>query len=112
MTDWRVQARLEAYSKNLIVFPRRTNAKKAKAGDATKEQIKLAQQFTGSIQPVNNTLPVVEYATLDKKAVAGQAFRALRVARSDAKYVGVREKRAKDKQEKAKVEAAKAEAGK
>jgi len=108
------KARLEAYSKNLIVFPRRTSGKKlkAKAGDATKEQISQAQQFTGKIQPIVKAAPVVEYAALDKKAVAGAAYRALRVARSDAKYVGAREKRAKEKSEKAKVDAAKAEAGK
>ncbi|KAI0544960.1 ribosomal protein L13e [Xylaria curta] len=95
-------ARLKAYKERLIVFPRK-GAKHPKAGDS--KDIDLSK--TQTISSISASLPIIpigEGVTEIKKSdmpkpIEGGAFVALRKARSDARLVGVREKRAKDKAE-------------
>ncbi|TGJ86574.1 hypothetical protein E0Z10_g2203 [Xylaria hypoxylon] len=95
-------ARLKAYKERLIVFPRK-GAKHPKAGDS--KDIDLSS--TQTVSNVNASLPIIpvaegvsEIKKSDMPApIEGGAFAALRKARSDARLVGVREKRAKDKAE-------------
>lgn len=96
--------RLKAYKARLILLPRG----KAKKGETKFSE--LAKVDTSStvaaVLPITRSVPGV---TEIKKsampaAVEGGAYRKLRIARSDARLVGVREKRAK---EKAEAEAAK-----
>lgn len=104
-------ARLQEYKKRLIVFPRR--AGKPKEGDASASEVKAAKNGQGvvskiqgaqptrrGLMPVENKVEVLEGKTADYEAEEG-AFRRLREARSEARLVGVREKRAKAKAEEA-----------
>merc|ERR1712137_529029 len=95
--------RLKTYKANLVVFPRRT--KKTKSGDASAEDISKAVALQGAVQPLVKPSPRQKAVKVDPKGAS--AYAQMRIARSDAKYVGVREKRAKEKEEKAKAEAAK-----
>merc|ERR1711968_133171 len=81
--------RLKTYKANLVVFPRRS--KKVKAGDASAEDLSKATAVVGAVQPLVKASPRQKAVKVDK----------------NAKYAGVREKRAKDKAEKAKAEEAK-----
>lgn len=95
-------ARLKAYKERLIVFPRK-GAKHPKAGDSKDIDLSSTQTISniGAALPI---IPVGSGVTEIKKsdmpaAIEGGAFKALRKARSDARLVGAREKRAKDKAE-------------
>jgi large subunit ribosomal protein L13e len=89
--------RLKEYKTKLVLFPR--NLKKPKAGEATKEQKAKAQQQIGDVLPYHAPaakLQTVKAKDLDAKV---SAYATLRKARSDARLVGVREKRKKQKAE-------------
>ncbi|KAK3401816.1 ribosomal protein L13e-domain-containing protein [Sordaria brevicollis] len=91
--------RLKAYKARLVVFPRKSN--KPKKADTPKDQqagetIKSVAAAFGVESPVASGFKEINKSELPSN-VEGGAFRALRKARSDAKLVGVREKRAKDK---------------
>ncbi|KAK3375866.1 ribosomal protein L13e-domain-containing protein [Lasiosphaeria ovina] len=93
--------RLKAYKARLIVFPRKTN--KPKKTDTPKD--KQTGETTQSIRSAFGVVDAITagFSEIKKsdlpKNVEGGAYKALRKARSDARYVGVREKRAKDKAE-------------
>ena len=101
--------RLKAYRARLIVFPRRSG--KSKAGDASKEQLSSLKEHDGhTVKKIAKVLGVVD--TSKKEAVrevnraemgegTKDAYRVLRDKRSEARLVGVREKRAKVKAEEA-----------
>ncbi|KNC85477.1 50S ribosomal protein L13e [Sphaeroforma arctica JP610] len=97
--------RLKEYNERLIVFPKR--AGKAKKGDASAEDIKAASQLTGAIIPVTQQHKREKARAITEEEKNFNAFYTLRMARANAKYVGVREKRAI-----AKAEAAAAAANK
>ncbi|TIC90967.1 60S ribosomal protein L13-2 [Colletotrichum higginsianum] len=90
-------ARLKAYKERLVVFPRRSN--KVKQGDS---KVDLAN--TETVQNLANALPIEKVASgfseISKsdvpKAIEGGAYRKLRLARSEARNLGKREKRARD----------------
>jgi large subunit ribosomal protein L13e len=90
--------RLQEYRKRLILFPRRNG--KVKQGDASKEEVKSAQE--NAVKSLQISLPITNKPVVEEGKIADykgeeNAFRKLRVARSDARLVGVREKRAKAK---------------
>merc|ERR1712224_63570 len=95
--------RLKTYKANLVVFPRRS--KKVKSGDASAEDLSKAVALKGAVQPLVKPSPRQKAVKVDPKAKS--AYVTMRIARSDAKYVGVRAKRAQEKIEKEKAEAAK-----
>lgn len=92
--------RLEAYKARLVVFPRK--AGKVKAGDAA-DANKDADRVHGSVQkafPIPKGASVLE----EPRAVSAEekefnAFRTLRLARSDARLVGVRAERKRKAEE-------------
>jgi len=87
--------RLKEYKSKLVVFPR--DPKKPKAGDATAEQQAAVSQLTGEVLPIKerqHKLETVKLSTLDANA---SAYTALRKARSDARLIGIRKKRAEEK---------------
>ena len=99
-------ARLKEYQSRLILFPRKSGAHKK--GDASKEEIAGAKGKT--TQSTNSVLPIINDAEQNaireiKKSEMPKgeenAYRKLRMARSDARLVGVREKRAKAKADEA-----------
>ena len=98
--------RLKAYRARLILFPRKPG--QHKKGDASKEEVAAAHKGENLAKRSHHVLPVenvgLEEAVSEmKKGDMGEgtkdAYRVLRQARSDARLVGVREKRAKAKAE-------------
>ena len=90
----------------LILFPRR--AGKHKQGDADKEALKAHKESGTAVASLGKELLIenVELAqaigsvkTSELPTQEGSVYRKLRDARSDARLVGVREKRAKAKAE-------------
>ncbi|KAK2798128.1 hypothetical protein FQN50_008939 [Emmonsiellopsis sp. PD_5] len=99
-------ARLKAYKARLILFPRRGGQHKKL--DSTPEEIKAAQE--GFAKSIDSLLPITnvsraeaisEISKSDLPAGEAGAYRRLRDARSEARLVGVREKRAKAKADEA-----------
>ncbi|KAI4132289.1 MAG: hypothetical protein LQ338_000750 [Usnochroma carphineum] len=100
--------RLKAYHARLILFPRRSG--QHKKGDSSKEEIgehtkegKITRKI-GSVLPIENITreeAIGEVSRSDMPEGTENAYRKLREARSEARLVGVREKRAKAKAEEA-----------
>jgi large subunit ribosomal protein L13e len=97
--------RLKEYQARLIVFPRKSN--KPKKTDTPKDQqtAETTQSIRGSFgveQPIAAGFSEIAKSELPKN-VEGGAYKQLRKARSDARYQGAREKRARDKAEEEKA---------
>ncbi|KAF1829609.1 60S ribosomal protein L13 [Decorospora gaudefroyi] len=96
--------RLQEYRKHLILFPRRNG--KTKNGDASAEDVKAAKSAENLVRSTTAILPIknvreFEEGPIGKYEATENAYRKLRDARSEARLVGVREKRAKAKAEEA-----------
>merc|ERR1712137_608308 len=96
--------RLQEYRKRLILFPRRNG--KTKQGDASAEDVKAAKSADNLVQSTAAALPIKNVIQLEEGPIGNyeateNAYRKLRDARSEARLVGVREKRAKAKAEEA-----------
>lgn len=96
--------RLQEYRKRLILFPRRNG--KTKSGDASAEDVKAAKSADNLVQSTAAALPIKNVVQLEEGPIGNyeateNAYRKLRDARSEARLVGVREKRAKAKAEEA-----------
>ena len=98
--------RLKAYQGRLILFPK--NAKKPKKGDASAEEVKAAKEagHKEHVKHISSAQPIVHKPKVTEGKVADyqsedKAYRKLRDSRSEARLVGVREKRAKAKAEEA-----------
>ncbi|EFY89205.1 60S ribosomal protein L13 [Metarhizium acridum CQMa 102] len=93
-------ARLKAYKERLILLPRKSNA--PKKGD-TKTDLSKVNKATSisSVLPIAPTdIAVKEIKKSEMpKPIDGGAYTALRMARSNKRYQGAREKRARDKAE-------------
>ena len=90
----------------MILFPR--NAGQPKKGDASKEDVTHAKQGDKVLSSLKDGLPFEHLApgiSEVKVSAMGKGdqdvYRRLRIARSDARLVGVREKRAKAKADEA-----------
>lgn len=80
------------------MFPRK--AGKPKNGDSDAATIKEALQTkTAAVFPVVQTATETEPRIITEEQKSFNAYTTLRLARSNAKYVGIREKRAKQKDE-------------
>ncbi|EFR04315.1 hypothetical protein MGYG_07322 [Nannizzia gypsea CBS 118893] len=99
-------ARLKAYKARLILFPRKSG--QFKKLDSSAEEIKAAKE--GLAKTISSVLPVTDPARenaiseikkSDLPKGEENAYRRMRIARSDARLVGVRAKRAKAKAEEA-----------
>ncbi|CAD6566308.1 MAG: 60S ribosomal protein L13 [Alectoria sarmentosa] len=94
-------ARLKAYRERLILFPRRSGQHKKL--DSSKEDIEAYNNGEKETAHKVNDVPSMEDAIgeVSTSDMQGEeaAYRKLRDARSDARLVGVREKRAKAKAE-------------
>jgi large subunit ribosomal protein L13e len=96
--------RLKDYRKRLILFPRR--AGKQKKGDGSAEEVKAARQQKDTVSLLHTSLPITNVVKIAEGKIADHkptenAYKTLRGARSDARLVGVRDKRAKAKAEEA-----------
>ncbi|KAJ6439757.1 60S ribosomal protein L13 [Purpureocillium lavendulum] len=84
-------ARLKAYKERLILLPRRSNAPR---------RVEKATSVSAILPIAPTDLAVKEIKKSEMPApIEGGAYRKLRVARSNARYQGAREKRARDKAE-------------
>ncbi|KAF2097646.1 60S ribosomal protein L13 [Rhizodiscina lignyota] len=96
--------RLNEYKGRLILFPRRVG--KTKSGDASVDDVKAAKsgenilRHTGTALPITNAVRITEGNVKDYPSEEN-AYKKLRIAKSDARLVGVREKRSKAKAEEA-----------
>jgi large subunit ribosomal protein L13e len=93
-------ARLQEYKTKLILFPRK--AGKQKKGDASEAEIKAATQQLSVAAAFPITQPTTETGStraISEESKNFEAYKTLRKARSDARYAGMREKRAREKAE-------------
>merc|ERR1711923_321142 len=90
--------RLKEYRSKLILFPRKEG--KAKKGDATPEEIKMAKQLSGDLLPIEKTFKPEKARVPTEDEKKHQAFVALRQARTNAKLLGKREKKKREEAEK------------
>jgi large subunit ribosomal protein L13e len=98
--------RLKAYRARLILFPRR--AGQHKKDDASKEDVSAANKAE-HVKHTKIALPIVNVESGIKEIkkddmpepVEGGAYKKLREARSEARLIGKREKRAKEKADEA-----------
>ncbi|KAF2814274.1 ribosomal protein L13e [Mytilinidion resinicola] len=91
--------RLQEYKKRLILFPRRHG--KTKTGDASAEDVKAAKKgdtlsSIASVLPIKNVIEFTE-AKIGSVEKTESPYKTLRAARSEARLVGVRAKRAQAK---------------
>lgn len=100
--------RLKAYRARLILFPRRSG--QHKKTDSSKEEIEEHTKEGKITRKIASVAPIVDLGRAEaigevKKSEMPEgtenAYRKLRDARSEARLVGVREKRAKAKAEEA-----------
>lgn len=106
--------RLKAYRARLIIFPRRAGTQKAH--DSSADEIAAFQKSSkdeangGGVKKTSQALRIVDTARAEavgevNRSDLGEgtkdAYRVLREARSEARLVGVREKRAKAKADEA-----------
>lgn len=93
-------ARLSEYKSKLILFPRRDNKpKKGEICDATAEQLKSAaasNQVSGSVMPLVKPVQAVEFAAITEEDKKEKVYHALRTIRTNTRYKGRRDKKAKD----------------
>ena len=99
--------RLKEYKERLVLFPRKT--KSPKQGDAPKDEVDAAKQigsdlYDGKVKLSNKAFPISNKVAIQEGKVSDypsteNAYRTLCVARSDARLVGKREKRAKAKED-------------
>ncbi|CAG8486498.1 8398_t:CDS:2 [Ambispora gerdemannii] len=90
-------ARLKAYKSKLIIFPRKIG--KPKKSDSNTAELKDATQLKGFVLPIQQTWVPEQPRAITQEEKDFNAYATLRKARSDARYVGVREARAKAKAE-------------
>ncbi|KOS19850.1 60S ribosomal protein L13 [Escovopsis weberi] len=93
-------ARLKAYKERLILLPRRSNAPKKGDTKTDVAQLERVKSLAAAL-PVPVAAPgFTEISKADlPENVEGGAYTKLRMARSNARYQGAREKRARDKAE-------------
>ncbi|KAH7175816.1 ribosomal protein L13e-domain-containing protein [Dactylonectria macrodidyma] len=90
-------ARLKAYQERLILLPRRSNAPKKGDTKTDVSQIEKAALLSAAFPIAPTDIAFKEINKSEVPApVEGGAYRALRVARSNARYQGAREKRVRD----------------
>jgi len=71
------------------------NSAKPKKHDSKPEEIKLATQLKTKVMPIKKRFQREKARPIGEDDSKFQAFQALRMARADARLVGIREKKAK-----------------
>ena len=96
--------RLKQYKAQLILWPKRKESKKhpRKADEAAPEDREKVTQLTGAVLPIKQKVTRVE-AQVVAPMGKGSAFVTLRRAKADARYIGIRKKKALAREEKAKL---------
>jgi large subunit ribosomal protein L13e len=89
-------ARLKEYQAKLVIFPKKKLAAPAK-GEASVAEQAAATQFVGTVLPLTKPKPTFEVVKVTDELKKGMQYSTLRVARTDAKLVGIRQKQVKAK---------------
>ncbi|ORX89722.1 50S ribosomal protein L13e [Basidiobolus meristosporus CBS 931.73] len=89
--------RLKAYKAKLIVFPKK--AGKPKKGDSEAAELADAKQIAGPVMPVAQVITKEKARKVTEEEKSKSAYATLRLVRSEQRYRGIREKRAKLKAE-------------
>lgn len=89
--------RLKEYRSKLILFPI-NEKRKLRKGEATPEERKVTQ-LKGTVMPIRNAKPVVSVRAMTSREKKFGAFLTMKKARSDARLVGIRAKKAKEASE-------------
>lgn len=87
--------RLKEYRNKLILFPAHEK-RKLRKGEASEEERKVATQLRGEVMPITNAKPVVSVRAITAAEKKFGAFLTTKKARSDARLVGIRAKKAKE----------------
>ncbi|OQS01261.1 60S ribosomal protein L13 [Achlya hypogyna] len=90
--------RLKAYKSKLVVFPRK-RISKPKNGDASAEELKSVVQHKGALFPIARASTEVATAKITEEMKNDSVVKTLRLARADARLVGLRKKKAAEKAE-------------
>lgn len=97
--------RLKQYKAQLIVFPRRSNAK-PRGGDSSAELTSQASQNkVAALFPIKQAADAVETANLAEARAQTGAYRTLRIERCNARMVGIRARNARIAAEQAAIKA-------
>jgi len=97
--------RLKEYKSKLIVFPKKQS--KPKQGDSEEADLSVAAQLQGPIIPIVTSKPVNKARLITEEEKSRSAFRTMRMARSNARLIGIRAKRAKQAEADAEMKKAK-----
>ncbi|ORX98699.1 50S ribosomal protein L13e [Basidiobolus meristosporus CBS 931.73] len=89
--------RLKAYKAKLIVFPKK--AGKPKKGDSEAAELAEAKQLAGAVMPVTQVYSKEKARKVTEEEKTASAYATLRNVRSEQRYRGIREKRARLKAE-------------
>jgi len=97
--------RLREYMKNLVLLPR--NPAKVHAGETAPEEFNKVAQVKGEVMPIRQPEYVQEYMEITPEMKKFSAVAALRKARKEARFVGMKKfaqekhaKKAEDKKNK------------
>ena len=88
---------MKAYKAKLIVFPRKATS--PKKGDSEPTEVATAVQLRTPLFPVEQVAAAPEARAITAEEKNVNAYMKLRYARSAARTLGAREKRARDKAE-------------
>ncbi|XP_012560108.1 large ribosomal subunit protein eL13 [Hydra vulgaris] len=86
--------RLQEYQSKLIIFPRKQN--KPKAGDSEASVLTVATQLKGPVLPITQIKTDTKARMITDEERKISVFRSMRVARANARLIGIRAKRVKD----------------
>lgn len=93
-------ARLKAYKERLILLPRKSNAPKKGDTKTDLSKVDKVSSIAAALPIAPTDIAVKEIKKSEMPAaIEGGAYTALRTARSNQRYQGAREKRARDKAE-------------
>merc|ERR1712183_150765 len=85
--------RLKEYKSKLIIFPRKQS--KPKQGDSEEAELSVAAQLQGPIIPIVDTPSDTKARMVTDEEKSRSVFRTMRMARANARLIGIRAKRAK-----------------
>ncbi|XP_057291585.1 60S ribosomal protein L13-like [Hydractinia symbiolongicarpus] len=97
--------RLKEYKSKLIIFPRKQS--KPKQGDSEPSELAVAAQLQGPVLPVIQRKPETKARAITDEERKISVFRTMRVARANARLVGIRAKRAREAEADATMKASK-----
>ena len=83
--------RLKEYKSKLIIFPKKQS--KPKSGDSEASELAVAAQMQGPVLPVTQSKPGAKARAITDDERKISVFRSMRVARANARLIGIRAKR-------------------